>query len=462
MYTFFISVFVRVCASADPLRVDTENSTNMAFAWKELADNGPAEVGISAAKSDAQNPEEALILYKTPTQTAVALKLIPQWSELLKRSLRIIAFLAHRRNWVGLNKDGRARSNVIVAQAAPQESKDFDAIQTQLAADLKNSDMFNSATLPVFMAQVSAWVTNHRVGQGGLNRLMKKIFTINPLGAIEDDWRAAVWRASHWLDTSAVWAAWGIKNILIGDPISKISIPGMTRDIAIRMKTFPAGVMRLQIAIAVLKRIRSSILARLFPPVLDLAEIWKTALEVSMNPVRYHVGSQFFSGLPQIVVDVPTESTMLALAAFVHASASGTSLSRAAVLPHEDEVRGHPVYINIKRAQAQFMSVEMEEKQIKEMFGDFVSGVDQFAGIDEFEHAMASIDEEKQTAVLALALRMAGRTSAHGRATDQSSLLISSAESSSSSSASSSDAGAAVSASSSSSAVDPLTGIAKK
>jgi len=361
----------------------------MAYVWPKLATNGPAEVGISAAKSDAHDPTYALQVFPSPLATAVKSYCDPQWPKDVSRHTRVVAFLAAKRAWFGPLKNGKGMANVIINPKDPDRDANEEKIEDEVRKDLDKPDFVSASTLPTFMAQVSAWLTNHRVGQGELNPLMKKIYKIDSWGGDDRSFRSAVWVVSHWIDTIACWKAWGIPDLIDPDYMAIPDIPKASRDIEIRMQSFPAGAMKLQVAMALIQRIASTIMVRVFPPLLDYLDILRLALEVKAHPALYHVGAGYHSGKSPLPITSPSDESFRHLAAFIHATAPDSTLARAKVLPRLEEVKNDTVYITCSRVVASFAMKALSDDDIKDIFGDIKTSGDQFRSIDVIMEALS-------------------------------------------------------------------------
>lgn len=206
------------------------------------------------------------------------------------------------------------------------------------------------------------WMTNHHVGQdrGMLASFIGKIATIQGLavdGKASETMRSILWTMGKLTSTCGVLTALGIPNIHCSNvddtPIGGVSPFTCSEDVMLRVGANPAGTACLYTYAEAYKRAVKSVYSVALPPIPSHAAAVKAMADVKANPALFHMGAAFLTGRARVACDVYEEGDKAALSAFVHATAAGSTLSKAPSLMRKDEISATTVYhslVSIKNA----------------------------------------------------------------------------------------------------------------
>lgn len=199
----------------------------------------------------------------------------------------------HMFNWINIEDgDVDCSDDALEIDAPPK----FDN-------EVSFSDITAAATV-IISTKLSFYNTNHHVGVGTMNSFVKK--TLIAMIQLNDNELAEAYpivhMIGHWASTHHVLKDLGISNVLDKPRFHPYTVSRMniTRDISLRISSFPAGTGKLAFCVAACKRLLSSRIAPYVRFVQNLGEIADAAIEVKRGGVRYHVGSAFLSGTKRV------------------------------------------------------------------------------------------------------------------------------------------------------------------
>eukprot|EP00919_Chromeraceae_sp_WS-2016_P062337 GHVR01147597.1.p1 GENE.GHVR01147597.1~~GHVR01147597.1.p1 ORF type:complete len:225 (+),score=35.32 GHVR01147597.1:56-730(+) len=104
--------------------------------------------------------------------------------------------------------------------------------------------------------------------------------------------------------------------------------------------------------------------------------------KVKANPLRYHIGSFYFTGKKQLPVYVPEEETMMSASSYIHAVLPEGTLAKNKVLPKKEAVTRHETYITMNRL-GMMLRETTDENAIRPLFQSLMDNNDQMRKLVE-------------------------------------------------------------------------------
>jgi hypothetical protein len=276
-------------------------------------------------------------------------------------------------------KHQAASSGLIVyvgPEVAPAAGRDVGAINA-----IGFHPAQESANLLVAL-KITWWLINHHVGQdeGKVEGFVGKIAVLQGLisstNATQNrEVRNVLWALGKMISTRGILSAIGIQGITYADN-SNTGQPsgndyargeplaiGISADVLLRVQSEPAGTASISTYFAIATRAINSVFSVCVPPFQSLG--WDSANDtytgrvhnslqaIRAAPASYHMGAVFLTGNARVIADGWQEEEMSTLSAFIHASASGSTLARAPVILKPTEVVGNITYNLISTIRTQ-------------------------------------------------------------------------------------------------------------
>jgi len=313
----------------------------MAFAIPDHL-NGALDLGI-AAGVDTISDQSAYLHFsagiletEAAVRHAVSRLVIPVgWSDFVK-SLYVRSAI-----YVVSNGLVTASSNATENSTAVAVNGD-DAITAILNTDV---DGVRVATL-VWATKVTYWMVNHHVGQDAskIAGYVGKVINAWELSG-ETGIRDALWRVGHWVDTKYAMVELGIDDIQGG--YAKRDLVRMSDDMALRVKSNPAGTAKLFTYYEIYKLVVKSVFSLFITMETSQDDIEASVASVQDDPVRYHMGSIFLSGEERLNANGFTESELADLAAFIHVVQPTGTLAKAGVIIPKADLTSLESFVNM-------------------------------------------------------------------------------------------------------------------
>lgn len=295
----------------------------------KLFGNGAVETGNSAGIERYLEETDGAVKGKTAKGTfaATLADIIDDGADPSRLELAIAgaACLAHTGLFGEVN-------NWFAATDATFDDASFDALQI---TDEEFDSILRDAIALVAAAKVNWWKCNHHTGgnkaTGFVARWLKLIdVTANN---ITEDITKLCWRAGHWFSTKSWLVALGVPGITdaAGSALSKRL--AVDDAIAKRIRSGPAGTAAFEAVIAGLSAVAAHpIVGYAAAPQLPEWGAWKAARNaLEANPARHHIGSQYLTGAPRIVLPVLPDPVISFVATAIRFYNRDASILNAAV-----------------------------------------------------------------------------------------------------------------------------------
>lgn len=254
--------------------------------------------------------------------------------------------------------------------------------------------------------KITWFMTNHHVGQreGELAGFIGKVANIQGLRSANTpidntEVRMVLWCMGKMTTTRGLLQALGVKGIKYADQSNtsdasgndyaldgKITIAA-SPDIALRVAGSPAGTASLMTYLALSTTAVSSVYSVCIPVFTSIG--WDTvgkkingaaveaAARVRADPAAHHMGAHFLTGNARIIEDPFSDDEKASLSAYIHATASNSSLAKAAVILPKAEVTSSIVFTTISHVRARMatsMGDGMSAMLVSRMGGGTLAG----------------------------------------------------------------------------------------
>lgn len=303
----------------------------MADSWEPLLEvcaNGIHATGIAASADAFDNASDCLIIAQSVENT-VSLNTVAADPKVQSIVAAGIAFLVadHRRLEVAKVRFADVRS-------------ERPLIRIPTKTDVEQAVLIMSAS------KVNWFQTNHHTGQGKPSGFYAKCLAVVGIKEANDNDLHMLWKMCHWASTSAVLRAFKVRGNLIirqfaeGTHIPAWCIPTDThadvwpaasRDISLRISSYPSGTALHAIILRSCHAIAGSFYARVVPRdvVTAFRALCVTCDNILNDPCRFHVGSHFLTGNSQILLDPPSATLQGIAHAYLTVVIPDTSLGKS-------------------------------------------------------------------------------------------------------------------------------------
>jgi len=185
-----------------------------------------------------------------------------------------------------------------------------------------------NAACMIAATKVNWWQCNHHLGQEGMQGYALKTFRIKYPTAQPNAWTSVVHTAGHWASTKLVLHLLGWQGIQQLQPIPGTKQIIATADVVLRSTSSPAGVAPISVCHAAFNKIAKGPVVAIFPGLQDAAALADEMVKINANPPRYHMGSNYLTGLPRILPD-PTVQMIGRCGSYVRVYLPNSTLRRS-------------------------------------------------------------------------------------------------------------------------------------
>jgi len=246
----------------------------------------------------------------------------------------------------------------------PKDSSYFDYCAKGQYVVYDDARPFNHAFLNVqhianliAAGKVNWYKMNHHVGtdQQGVSGYVAKVAKSTSWYSHGDSAQlcSAVWHLCKLASTPSYLTALGIKGINGAhrdNAVKKFTFK-LSDDVIKRIQSNPAGTSKLYSALAAVDAMKVSPYSIFVPNLTDHSDCVKEAADIKDNPIAYHPGAQYLTGVQQLAVTGFTEDSRMHIAAFVHATQGSSTLAQSPGLIGKADVSSHVTYTQITRAK---------------------------------------------------------------------------------------------------------------
>lgn len=209
---------------------------------------------------------------------------------------------------------------------APAWIGDVAPAPATYAADLARATQ--DALALVSVCKVNYWKTNHHTGQGVVTSYLLKLFKLWGIEGIDEKTKQLVWKCAHWFDTRVVLFGLGIKLPPPDSAVAWGSLVTAGEDVLLRISSNPAGTAKWADGYALIKlALATAEGAIILGPLVTLTKKDdETATALKSGFPQYHVGSEYLSNMPRVILGEWPEPALHAAFTVVVTKFKGHSL----------------------------------------------------------------------------------------------------------------------------------------
>lgn len=349
---------------------DNQSFEDLVSQTVDLNVNGEVGVGIASAGEKRKINKECLFVGDDDKMFISHLLALlddhPSASENMKNLVIAAAVIIRRKKWY--DDDSYTTHTTEDSASDEQMSAATDALK-----QMGNAPFSNAVTILTY-TKVNWYLTNHHVGTGTINPLVRKVcdaLEIRFGSNVNNDANyKLLWIMGHWLSTVRTLISIGF--LRIEGKTGFDDFPKPTDDIIIRRGSYPSGTAKLGVVMAGLEKLACSIHRHMMSPNFEITLIRDNSRAVLSQPHLYHVGAAHLCGVSRVMK--VEESIILWTSAFIHGAFPDSTLAKSKALLKRAEVVNDPTFIQASLIRKTIIAGQLSEEaitaKVSEVLGD--------------------------------------------------------------------------------------------